>query len=156
MERQKVLIRLDIQVNSSSSQMQQAQILAVCESFERCLSRVPDLGACFYRQLSENHPETRAVFENVNMQSQHTRFIGMLSIILNRMKSGRAIDSLLRDLGEQHQKFGVMPEHFQVFASTLVRMVETSLDEPFDASLRRAWDDAMEVITRSMQVTETS
>ena len=111
----------------------------------------PDFGARFYQRLSSDPPETLAIFSAVNMESQHTRVVGMLSIVLHRMKDGRPVTPLLQDLGRQHSRYGVTDEHFEGFGAALIEVVSELLGSEFDSAIRQSWIEVYGVITGMMK-----
>jgi hemoglobin-like flavoprotein len=127
------------------------QLAAICNSFDKALSMAPDFGARFYQRLSRDHPQTLVIFSAVNMASQHTRFVGMLSIVLHRMKDNRPVTPLLQDLGRQHGRYGVRDEHFEGFGAALIEVVSELLGSEFDAAIRQSWIEVYEEITGRMK-----
>ena len=111
----------------------------------------PDFGSRFYLQLSSDYPETKAIFDSINMQAQHTRFIGMLSLIMLRMKNDRPVIPLVQDLGKQHEHYGVKDEHFEFFGATLMKVLQQVLGREFNAYMRDAWSAVYVEITRIMK-----
>ncbi len=111
----------------------------------------PDFGSKFYLQLSSDYPETKAIFDSINMHAQHTRFIGMLSVIMLRMKNDRPVTPLIRDLGKQHDHYGVKDEHFEFFGATLLKVLQQVLGREFNAYARDAWSAVYAEITRIMK-----
>lgn len=127
------------------------QLSAICDTFDRVVSSTPDFGPKFYQRLSDDYPQTMDVFNNINMDSQHTRFVGMLSIILHRIKDGRPVIPLLEDLGKQHSSFGVKEEDFENFGAALMKVLQTSLGNEFDEDLHDAWVAVYAEITSIMK-----
>ena len=127
------------------------KLSAICDLFDKAYSMAPDFGSRFYRQLSADYPETMSIFNSVNMESQHTRFVGMLSIVLHRMKGGRPFESLLQDLGKQHMKYGVKDENFADFGESLMNVLQEMLGPEFDREMRDTWIATYAEITRVMK-----
>jgi len=131
--------------------MNQEQLSVICNSFEQARSMNPDLGSRFYVQLSSDYPETMKIFTSVSMNAQHTRFVSMLGIILNRMKEDLPFIPLLEELGEAHRTYHVGEEEFEKFGITLIKVLRAALGREFDESMRDAWFAVYNEITSVMK-----
>lgn len=118
--------------------------------FQRVLDEHADFGKTFYAQLSVDQPELMKVFQQVSMRAQHTRFTGMISIILHRMHEARPYQSLLEDLGRQHEAFGVRARDLDRFGETLMRVIQRLAGADFNDEVQAQWHIAFGEIRATM------
>lgn len=126
------------------------QISAVYNSFSKARSIGPDFGSLFYQNLSSDYPEIKSLFTSPIMESQHTRFVGQLDVIMIRMKNGRDVTQMLQELGRHHGHIGVKNEDFEKFGATLMKVLQELLGAEFDGYLRESWLSLFAEIKRMM------
>jgi methyl-accepting chemotaxis protein len=115
------------------------QLSSIRISFDKARSASPDFGAKFYHRLANDFPEIMSNFDPVSMRAQHTRFVGMLDMIISRMNDGRPVKQLLQDLGDRHHNYGVQDEDFAKFSDTLLKILDELLVNELNESLSNAW-----------------
>ena len=131
--------------------MRASELRQLSNLFDGVLARHDDFAAQFYNELTETHPDLIGVFQRINMRSQHARFAGMLSILLNRICEGRPVQSLLADLGRQHGRYGVKDDDFEKFGTTLEIVLQRLAGAEFTPGLREAWNEVFESISCAMR-----
>ena len=114
------------------------QLSAIRFSFDKVRSASPDFGAEFYHRLTSDFPEIMSKFDPVSMRAQHTRFVGMLDVIIFRMYDERPVKQLLQGLGDRHQNYGVEDEDFAKFSITLLKILDELPGNELNESLSNA------------------
>lgn len=118
-----------------------------------------DVQACeiFYTRLFDTTPSVRSMFPD-NMKVQYQKLYATVSLAVEVMDQPDALLPVLRDLGRQHAKYGVVREHYDVvvdcFLWTLHSYISSkmpnnnALDWMHDVT--DAWDWVLTFIGKTM------
>jgi hemoglobin-like flavoprotein len=131
--------------------MTHEQLSAIRISFDKARSVSPDFGAKFYHCLTNDFPEIMSKFDPLSMRAQHTRFVGMLDMIIFRMYDKRPVKQLLQGLGDRHDNYGVQDEDFAKFSITLLKILDGLLGNELNESLSNAWVELLGEIRTMMR-----
>lgn len=105
----------------------------------------------FYSHLFWHNPGIRDLFpaRPEDMERQRDRLFAALTHVIAHLDDG-TLGPYLRDLGRDHRKFLVGPEHYAaVGASLLAALAETS-GEAWTPQVEKAWTEAYQVIADTM------
>ncbi|MCX5377960.1 globin domain-containing protein [Streptomyces sp. NBC_00091] len=105
----------------------------------------------FYSHLFWHNPGIRDLFPASfeDMERQRDRLFAALTHVVSHLESETLVP-YLRDLGRDHRKFLVGPEHYAaVGASLLAALAETS-GEAWTPAVEKAWAEAYQVIADAM------
>ncbi|MCX5198903.1 globin domain-containing protein [Streptomyces sp. NBC_00249] len=105
----------------------------------------------FYSHLFWHNPGVRELFPASfqDMERQRDRLFAALTHVVAHLES-ETLAPYLRDLGRDHRKFLVGPEHYSaVGASLLAALAETS-GEAWTPDVEKAWTEAYQVIADAM------
>jgi NAD(P)H-flavin reductase len=100
-----------------------------------------EAAAYFYGRLFAENPQLRAMFP-ATMDLQRERLFGALARIAWSMDSPEALHGYLSQLGRDHRKFGVAPEHYAQFGRALVATIRKFAGEAWTPEAERAWTGA--------------
>ncbi|MFD3875404.1 globin domain-containing protein [Streptomyces sp. NPDC058623] len=106
----------------------------------------------FYSHLFWHNPGIRELFPPApqDMERQRDRLFAGLTQVVSRLEDEALLLPYLRDLGRDHRKFLVGPEHYAaVGASLLAALAETS-GEAWTPATEKAWAEAYQVIADTM------
>lgn len=119
------------------------------DSFQRCRAR-EDFFDIFYSRFLDSSDEIANIFKDVNVE--HVKKMVKDSLFLKLMASdGSAFGTKkLMALGESHDKYGVRPEHYQLWLDALMSTVE-EIDPRYDINIDQAWREVMQVGIDIMQ-----
>lgn len=105
----------------------------------------------FYSHLFWHNPAIRALFPDPlhDMERQRDRLFAALTHVIAHMDD-ETLGPYLRDLGRDHRKFLVRPEHYAaVGASLLAALAETS-GAAWTPPVEKAWAEAYQVMADAM------
>jgi hemoglobin-like flavoprotein len=113
-----------------------ADIDRVQEHFDTIKSR--PLAARFYQILFERHPELRALFP-ADLSALRAHFMATLDLVISNLGRVTAVDSVLRDLGARHLRFGAQPHHYALVRNALLEALAQESNGGWDETLARGW-----------------
>jgi len=104
----------------------------------------------FYSVLFSRAPETRDLFP-VNLDVQSSRLQRALVHIVRLADQPGQLAPFLEQLGRDHRKFGVLPQHYDVFGTALLDTIRTFLGRGWTPAVGAAWADAYRRIAGTMR-----
>jgi hemoglobin-like flavoprotein len=112
------------------------------------------VGAIFYGKLFSDHPHLRKLFPK-QMESQHSKLIDMLSLIVTHMERPQLIEEAMALSGNRHVSYGVKPEYYAYVGEAFLWMLERGLGTDWNDEIREAWANcyqfAVDMMTRRHQ-----
>ncbi|MFE9206681.1 globin domain-containing protein [Micromonospora sp. NPDC007230] len=103
----------------------------------------------FYSMLFLSHPETRQMFPT-NMAGQRDRLVTALGHIVSHVDQVDSLVGFLQDLGADHRKFAVRPEHYPAVGEALVATLQHFLGEAWTDELAQDWTAAYGLVSQVM------
>jgi len=112
--------------------------------------RPVELAERFYAHLFWLAPETRAMFPP-DMTAQSDKLCRALVAAVEGLGTPWSIEPVLRQLGADHLKYGVRPEHYTPVGQALLCAVRELAGNSWESSLGTAWVDVFEYLAGAMQ-----
>ncbi|MFJ3925467.1 globin domain-containing protein [Streptomyces sp. NPDC090022] len=105
----------------------------------------------FYSHLFWHHPELRDLFPPafLDMERQRDRLFAALTHIVARLDD-ESLLPYLHDLGRDHRKFLVRPEHYAAVGASLLAALAEAAGEAWTPETGKAWTEAYQVIADAM------
>jgi NAD(P)H-flavin reductase/hemoglobin-like flavoprotein len=103
----------------------------------------------FYARIFLSNPDLRDLFP-VQMDVQRSRLLGAIVTAVQTLDDPEKFDTYLKDLGRDHRKFHVEPEHYEVVGGALIEAMRTYAGEHWGIEYDQAWADAYAVIASRM------
>lgn len=105
----------------------------------------------FYAHLFWHNPAIRDLFpaSSEEMERQRDRLFAALTHVIARLDDGTLVP-YLRDLGRDHRKFQVRPEHYAAVGSSLLAALAETSGEAWTPRVEKAWAEAYQVIADVM------
>ncbi|WBB80795.1 globin domain-containing protein [Micromonospora sp. WMMD882] len=103
----------------------------------------------FYSALFLSHPETRQMFPT-NMAGQRDRLVTALGHIVSHVDQVDRLTGFLGDLGADHRKFAVRPEHYPAVGEALLATLRHFLGDRWTDELARDWAGAYGLVSQVM------
>ena len=103
----------------------------------------------FYSSLFLAHPETRQMFPT-NMAGQRDRSVTALGHIVSNVDQVDRLVGFLQDLGADHRKFAVAPEHYPAVGEALLGPCGTSAVTQWTEELAEDWAAAYGLVAQVM------
>jgi nitric oxide dioxygenase len=109
------------------------------DSYRQISLDVDEAGRVFYERLFQQNPNLRPMFKQ-NLMAQGTKLIQTLGVVVAGLSENARLQSILHDLGQRHQHYGVRPEHYSLVGKALMAMLEQQLHPHFSDDVRTAWE----------------
>ena len=106
--------------------------------------------ACFYSTLFSDYPQVQPLFSHIQMNEQAKKLFASLVLVVNNLTKPDVLTDVLQGLGTRHVKYGVLPEHYPMVGSCLLKAMARTLTEQWTAEVEAAWTEAYAAITEIM------
>ena len=105
----------------------------------------------FYSHLFITHPELREMFP-VSMASQRDKLFGALGHIVSNVEKLDSDTGFIEELGRDHRRFAVEPEHYSAVGSSLLATLKQFLGSQWTESVAADWSAAYGQIAKIMVI----
>lgn len=119
------------------------------ESWALVEDRADQVAGYLYARIFTAQPALRDMFP-LHMDLQRERFVNALVRAIQVVDSAGQFDSHLRQLGREHRKYGVRPEHYQLFGNCLVEAVRVHAGTEWNQEYEQAWREGFRGIADRM------
>jgi hemoglobin-like flavoprotein len=119
-------------------------------SFAQIKDRQTEFTEYFYTNLLTDYPEVKPLFANIHMQEQQKKLFQSLVLTVDNLSKPDVLTDALKGLGTRHVKYGVLPEHYPMVGSSLLKTFATCLQSAWTPNIEQAWIEAYGAITQLM------
>jgi hemoglobin-like flavoprotein len=119
-------------------------------SFAQIKDRQTEFTEYFYTNLLTDYPEVQPLFANIHMQEQQKKLFQSLVLTVDNLSKPDILTDALKGLGTRHVKYGVLPEHYPMVGSSLLKTFATCLQSAWTPNIEQAWIEAYGAITQLM------
>jgi NAD(P)H-flavin reductase/hemoglobin-like flavoprotein len=124
--------------------------MLIKESFARVEPVADKVATFFYARLFLESPDLRDMFP-IMMDVQRSRLLQALVRVVQGLDSPVQLDQFLAQLGHDHRKFGVRPEHYAAVGRSLVAAIrEYTEDGGWTPEVEAAWLNAYTALSHRM------
>ncbi|QSB15843.1 hypothetical protein JQS43_05775 [Natronosporangium hydrolyticum] len=128
-------------------------VTELATALRRSWAEVEKLGdhaaAYFYATLFTLDPSLREMFPAA-MGGQRDRLLAALGHIVSHVDDGAALTSFVKQLGRDHRRFDVAPEHYPVVGQALLHTLAHGLGPAWTPELAAKWTTAYELVSGVM------
>jgi NAD(P)H-flavin reductase/hemoglobin-like flavoprotein len=118
-------------------------------SWARVLSFGTPVPGFFYARLFLTYPQLRELFP-ASMSAQQDRLFAALGRIVTGIDDVASALSFAQQLGRDHRKFTVRPEHYPMVGEALLATLEVFLAEEWTPDLAADWATAYRLVSEAM------
>jgi NAD(P)H-flavin reductase/hemoglobin-like flavoprotein len=122
----------------------------VKQSFAHATSDAVAAAEHFYARLFAVHPDTRALFPT-SMAVQRERMFAVLSRVIWSLDAEPECTALLRQIGREHRRYGVLDKHYDAFFAALRDTVKHRIGSSWTAETSAAWQGAAAYFAATMR-----
>lgn len=122
---------------------------ALKDSWEVVAKSGDEVPLYFYSHLFLSHPEVREMFP-ISMASQRDKLVGALGRIVSNVDRLDEVTPYIQQLGSDHRRFAVTPEHYNAVGASLLATLKQFLGAAWTEELASDWAAAYGVIARVM------
>lgn len=119
------------------------------ESLRLLGDRTDEVINYFYAAMFVEAPHLRPMFP-VAMDSQRDRLFRALTSAVSHLAQTDRFESFMGQLGRDHRKYGVRPEHYEVLGRALISTLRKHLQGFWVPELERAWEKAYAAMAEAM------
>ncbi len=123
---------------------------ALENSFALLAPQAEELVRRFYEELYRRAPSVKPLFKNTTPKSQQTKLLAALKLVIENVRKPEALAPALIAMGERHQGYGALAEHYPVVASALIDTMKNMAGDAWTESIESAWSQALNVIAKIM------
>jgi NAD(P)H-flavin reductase/hemoglobin-like flavoprotein len=119
------------------------------ESFALVKDRADEVAGHFYALLFLENPGMRDMFPPM-MDVQRERLVAALVDFVNQAHEPQSLIEYLRQLGRDHRKHGVRPQHYDAMARSFLGALRHFAGSGWTAPMEAAWLSAFEFASQTM------
>lgn len=108
-----------------------------------------DVPSYFYAHLFVTHPELRQMFP-LTMNAQRDRLVSALGAVVSGVDDLGTVVPLVEQLGRDHRRFSVVPEHYDAVGASLLWTLAHFLGEEWTPEVAADWSAAYGVVASTM------
>ncbi len=108
-------------------------------SFESVKPIAVEVVSHFYDTLFSSFPESKPLFENVDMDMQKNVLIASLVRVVDGLENLDSLGAYLRSLGGRHVDYGVEEKHYAMVGQTLIGTFRHFFKESWTPELEDQW-----------------
>ena len=104
----------------------------------------------FYTLLFADYPEVKPLFAKTHMEKQAKQLFKSLVLVVDNLRHPDVLAKALQGLGTRHIHYGVLPAHYPMVGSTLLKAFSLCLGSAWTPAIEKAWSEAYTVVTALM------
>ena len=108
------------------------------------------LVARFYQELFKRFPAVIPLFRNTTAAKQQKKLLAALQLVVNNLRKPKVLKKALSGLGERHQDYGAVIEHYDAVADTLLDVMSEIAGDLWTKEVANAWQNALAEVARIM------
>ncbi len=112
---------------------------ALLKGYELAESVLDEVTVHFYNELFTQHSELTSLFENTSETAQAGKFSAALKLLIDNLHNEEALKTVLTAMGERHQKYAALPEHYPVVAELLIASFKKIIGRSWTKNISAAW-----------------
>jgi hemoglobin-like flavoprotein len=93
----------------------------------------------FYENLFFQFPQTKILFDKVDLEKQKTLLIQSLAKIVEDLPHKEKLESYLQQMGKRHERYGVTDEHYGMVGKSLIETFRYFFKDQWTLELEDQW-----------------
>ncbi len=119
-------------------------------SYATIKTQADEFSDSFYQILFDKYPALQPLFSKTDMKKQKNKLIESLDLVLVNVHNPKAFNSILKDLGKRHVKYGAVLTDYPLVGDALLQALEKHLGKDWTPSVKHAWTSAYQTIADTM------
>jgi hemoglobin-like flavoprotein len=136
-------------MQAGSAGLNRASAARIRDSYDRLAPRIDAVVDRFYTNLFELHPPVRALFPS-DMTRQRAHFAAAVAVVARNADRLEMLEMPLMELGAQHMRLGVTPEHYPAVRDALISALAEALGDHWTPRLKADWLAALNYVIITM------
>ncbi|WP_198264852.1 methyl-accepting chemotaxis protein [sulfur-oxidizing endosymbiont of Gigantopelta aegis] len=137
-------------VSTPSKKAELSMLDIIRNSFAALEPQAEDLTKTFYERLFLKFPQVKPLFKNTDISKQSKMLLAALKLVVNNLDKPDALEKALANMGQKHQGYGALPEHYPAVAETLLEVMAEYAGDIWTAEVAQAWTDALNLVAEKM------
>ncbi|MGV0028801.1 globin family protein [Phormidesmis priestleyi] len=104
----------------------------------------------FYQILFADSPTVKPLFANTHMEKQARQLFKSLVLVVDNLRCPDILSRTLKRLGTRHIQYGVLPEHYPMVGSALLKALSICLEHSWTPTTEQAWSEAYAAVSQLM------
>jgi hemoglobin-like flavoprotein len=109
-----------------------------------------DFAGAFYANLLGDYPQIQPLFANTKMDEQGNHLFDSLKFVVANLRKSDLLEKTLTGLGTRHVKYGVLPQHYPLVGSSLLKTMASFAGDAWTPTVEQAWVGAYTAIVGIM------
>jgi len=120
------------------------------DSFELAKPIAARVAERFYENLWGDYPQSKGLFQKVDMAKQRNALVGSLVQIVDNLDQPQKLTNYLQAMGARHISYGTEELHYSWVGASLLKTFGEFLGDAWTPALRDQWTMAYKVISETM------
>jgi methyl-accepting chemotaxis protein len=146
--KKKVVRKKTVFPSSKTAELSMLDIIR--NSFAALEPQAEDLTKTFYERLFLKFPQVKPLFKNTDINKQSKMLLAALKLVVNNLDKPEALEKALANMGQKHQGYGALPDHYPAVAETLLEVMAEYAGDIWTAEVAQAWADALNLVAEKM------
>ncbi len=126
-------------------------IKMIRDSFAIAKPIAPQVVNRFYEVLWNDYPESKALFEKVDMKRQKVALANSLVKIVDSLEDPEGLTKYLKDMGARHVGYGAEFAHYDAVGASLLKTFAEFFGRDWTQELENEWRSAYGIIASVMK-----
>jgi len=123
---------------------------ALLKGYALATDALDEAVADFYNELFSQHPALKPLFEKTDEKKQAGKLAAALKLLVDNLHNEAALKTALSVMGERHQNYGALPEHYPVVAELLVASFKNKIGRSWTKAISAAWMEMLVAAAETM------
>ncbi|VAW61119.1 hypothetical protein MNBD_GAMMA08-2345 [hydrothermal vent metagenome] len=123
---------------------------ALLKGYALATDALDEAVADFYNELFSQHPALKPLFEKTDEKKQAGKLAAALKLLVDNLHNEEALKTTLSVMGERHQNYGALPEHYPVVAELLVASFKNKIGRSWTKAISAAWMEMLVAAAETM------
>ena len=129
---------------------QALKVQVLRDSFAALQNQGEEMSRRFYETLFAKYPSVVPLFANTSIDEQHKKLFAAIRLVIESLDRPQQLAGVLQQLGERHQGYGALEEHYPVVAETLLSVMADFAGELWTEEVATAWREALSTVAGIM------
>jgi len=112
---------------------------ALLKGYELAADVLEEAVVEFYNELFSQYPAVKPLFKNTTEKMQADKLASALKLLIDNLHNEDSLHSVLSEMGERHQDYGALPEHYSIVAELLVTSFKNKIGRSWTKAISAAW-----------------
>ena len=126
------------------------QVELLEQSFAVVAPKADQLVDTFYRNLFNDFPAVKPLFEKAEMAEQKKKLFAALKLVVENLRRPEVLVPALESMGSRHVDYGAEEAHYPAVGSTLIKSLAETAGDAWTEEMTQAWTEAYGEVQKHM------